>query len=556
MTDAYLMNVIPKFVMVFWGINSGAYVFKLASEKLIKDLNQKKEILSIKNARMKSIFDFVHHGIFTINNELKVDGEYSVYIEKIFETKNIEGKSFIDLLFVNSNLGTDKIDQIKSVVSSSMGESSFTFELNEHILPLNLSVKIKENQKNLEISWNTIVDKNEDIIKILVTIKDVTDLKMVQSQNEIKNRSIQILTQLLELDQGKLKGFFDWCEINLNKGLKILENDCDLSLNDVKFIFRTLHTLKGTARMFSFEFIVDLVHKVEQKYADMLKNTIHKYSDKQDLLRDLLSVIKSVNEYRDSYQKKLHVVAGSNRSEIQSYKKVSEIILSMKDYIEDESKLKENYTQVYNIVHQNCFDTFENLTRQVVNSLFSIASGLGKQGVNVNFSCNDVLFSKTEFKFLEDVLLHCFRNSIDHGIESPEIRREKGKNEVGAIKIDVKIINECGIIEIEDDGSGLNLEALKKKGYEKKLISENSNMQQIADIIFCSGISTAERVTDISGRGVGMDAVKNFLMEKGGDLKIKLKGTPNNEGKVPFSLVIYLPERYFLDTSNYLPKAS
>lgn len=135
--------------------------------------------------------------------------------------------------------------------------------------------------------------------------------------------------------------------------------------------------------------------------------------------------------------------------------------------------------------------------------------------------------TSTDKKIIEEIkmpLIHMIRNSIDHGIESPEKRIELGKNPVGKIILSAKQANNKVIIEIQDDGSGLNIEKIRQKavskGYLTKDEAENMNDEQITNIIFAPGFSTGDEVTSISGRGIGLDVVATKISQLGGKVRV------------------------------------
>jgi two-component system chemotaxis sensor kinase CheA len=109
--------------------------------------------------------------------------------------------------------------------------------------------------------------------------------------------------------------------------------------------------------------------------------------------------------------------------------------------------------------------------------------------------------------------MHIIRNSIDHGIEPPEERRGAGKPEKGVVRLAAFQKGNHVVIEIQDDGRGINPEKIRLKAVEKGLVSANAKLtrEQVYDLLFTPGFSTAETVSDISGRGVGMDVVKNNI---------------------------------------------
>lgn len=132
---------------------------------------------------------------------------------------------------------------------------------------------------------------------------------------------------------------------------------------------------------------------------------------------------------------------------------------------------------------------------------------------------------KTVTEMIGDPIMHLLRNSIDHGIELPEDRAASGKSEAGVITLDAYHEGNHIAIIVSDDGSGLDLEKIFKKALAKGLISEKEEMSEkdIANLILLPGFSTADQVTDISGRGVGMDVVKKALNSLGGLIDIKTK---------------------------------
>jgi two-component system chemotaxis sensor kinase CheA len=129
---------------------------------------------------------------------------------------------------------------------------------------------------------------------------------------------------------------------------------------------------------------------------------------------------------------------------------------------------------------------------------------------------------KAVVELINDPLVHLIRNSLDHGIEMPADRVAAGKPETGTIEL--KAYHRGGhiVIEITDDGRGLNKDKLLAKAIEKGLIEENSLLteKQIFELIFMPGFSTAEQLTDISGRGVGMDVVRRNILSLGGNIEI------------------------------------
>lgn len=172
---------------------------------------------------------------------------------------------------------------------------------------------------------------------------------------------------------------------------------------------------------------------------------------------------------------------------------------------------------------------------QPVKSIFSrmprivrdLSKKLGKN-IKLEMSGENTEVDKTIIEQLSDPLTHMIRNSIDHGVESPEKRRANGKPEQGRIHLSAASHGGRIEISIEDDGSGINRQRVKELAVSKGLIAENSNLtpEEIDHLIFAPGFSTAEQVTDVSGRGVGMDVVRKNIEGIGGIVSVE-----SNPGK-------------------------
>lgn len=172
-----------------------------------------------------------------------------------------------------------------------------------------------------------------------------------------------------------------------------------------------------------------------------------------------------------------------------------------------------------------------------------LASQLGKQ-VRIEMEGKETELDKTIVEAIKDPLTHLVRNSVDHGIETPETRRAAGKPAEGLLLL--RAYHEGGQVNIEitDDGAGLSLDRIRKKGIERGLITPDQaarmNDRDAAQLIFAPGFSTAEKVTSVSGRGVGMDVVKTNIERISGtiDLQSRPGAGTTIRIKIPLTLAI------------------
>lgn len=151
---------------------------------------------------------------------------------------------------------------------------------------------------------------------------------------------------------------------------------------------------------------------------------------------------------------------------------------------------------------------------------------LGKK-MELYMSGEDTELDRTVIDEIGDPIMHLLRNSADHGLESAEIRKERGKSEVGSIFLDAFQEGNNVVIEVRDDGNGIDTEKVKAKAVEKGTITQEQadvmTDKEAIDLLFRPSFSTAEKVTDVSGRGVGLDVVKSKIEALGGDVEVKTK---------------------------------
>lgn len=143
---------------------------------------------------------------------------------------------------------------------------------------------------------------------------------------------------------------------------------------------------------------------------------------------------------------------------------------------------------------------------------------------------------------LKEVIIHLLRNSVDHGIEKPDIREDIGKSKVPHIYFKLSHVEQFITIEYWDDGAGLALSKLVEKANKVNYEGSLEGDEQIAQLIFLPGISSKEHTNDISGRGMGMDIVKQKIEALGGSIEIQFIDEHSENGFRVFKLVIRIPD--------------
>ena len=190
------------------------------------------------------------------------------------------------------------------------------------------------------------------------------------------------------------------------------------------------------------------------------------------------------------------------------------------EYIESvTTNLHESVMKVRMVPIESTVNKFPRMIRD-------LSKKLGKK-MELYMSGEETELDRTVVDEIGDPLMHLLRNSADHGLESAALRKERGKPEVGSIYLDAYQDGNNVVIEVRDDGNGIDVEAVKNKAIERGVITaeqgDNMNDKEIIDLLFSAGFSTAKQVSDVSGRGVGLDVVKSKIEALSGEVEVKSK---------------------------------
>ena len=180
---------------------------------------------------------------------------------------------------------------------------------------------------------------------------------------------------------------------------------------------------------------------------------------------------------------------------------------------------------------------------------------LGKQ-VEVQLQGEQTELDKTVLDKLSDPLVHLVRNAIDHGIEDPDVRVAAGKSPTGLLRLNAYHAGGSIVIEVSDDGAGLDSKRILEKAQNKGLVSPGDSLTEeaIHNLIFAPGFSTAAEVNDLSGRGVGMDVVRRNINDLGGNVDIHSKQGQGSTItiRLPLTLAILDGQLVRVGTETYI----
>ncbi len=221
----------------------------------------------------------------------------------------------------------------------------------------------------------------------------------------------------------------------------------------------------------------------------------------KDIKANILTDFGDIANYFDSFETKFKDLNSKLHSSTQNLGRIA-------------GELQEGVMKIRMVPISQIFDRFPRVVRD-------LQRDLGKK-VTLQIEGEETELDKTVIDDLMDPIMHCVRNSVDHGIESPEKRREAGKDETGTVLLKAENEGNMIIIDVVDDGGGINVEKVKNKAISKGLIHPNKVLtdQEAAQLIFMPGFSTADKITNVSGRGVGLDVVKTMIEKLNGTVNV------------------------------------
>ncbi len=477
-------------------------------EKLSRDLNRLKE-------ESDTIFTSVDHGLFLIDKKAIIGRQVSSSTYDIFETENLSDRSLIDLLRpLITEKDTRTLESFLQLQFNPKTSSKQLIKFN----PLK-KIEITLNwdgqgfiNKHLGFNFERIVD-NGEIVAILVTVTDVTETVALENQlkqaNQDQERKTGLILDIIRSDSQELEIFLAQTDKALNKINDTLKEEGvgDKATDEVnnnshliETIYRTVHNIKGNASMLKLNSIVETAHQVEDKLS-MLRKKQHVTGD--EFLGALVEL---------AYMREL-----------------------LNDYEELTQSLLRDFVQPAPSASAAPLTTSEKLNNELVKFTNDISAELAKP-VQLQADLNVDSLGDNELAVNKDIIIQLIRNSLSHGFEDADTRKQLGKWERGSILLSNSIDNSSDnalgqpahVFKYRDDGAGLDPAKLAESAVAKGLITAEQAASlkdnETISLIFQPGFSTASSADQHAGRGVGMDIIRNHIVKQlGGKLRMSYK---------------------------------
>jgi len=546
---------------------SSAFVFALIIKNHITDFNKNQLLaeeltkaksglntkiihrtaqLAEKTEDLKGMLNNLSEGLLMINRDASIHPQYSLGLEKILETDDIQGRPVMEVVFSNTDLSPTTLSSMVTGIEAILGASKFVFNYNEHLLVHECTKKVSGSDKYLEFSWNPVLNENETVERILLSINDVSLLKNLQNEAKIKNRLLQMINQILAINEKKFTAFISESKLLIEANRQFINAFHKPSPELIDTLFQNMHNIKKNALVYGLLHITNCAHDAEIEY-DELRIQANNPWKKESLLKSLNTAKDILEEYEHIHDTKLGRDHTQNNAAILMANKAElECLCHTLDLVDikSASQLQKEITKVSYFLRTLGACTLESILEPIVCSLDNLALEIRKPTPEVSVDNQGIKLCAPVIPALKSVFTHIMRNSLDHGIELPEVRRSRGKREQGYINCSLDLTREYLLIRYRDDGQGLNLAKIEAQAIVNGLLAAYSGASKLAlaELIFHSGFSTATQITEVSGRGEGLNTVKKILATQQGNIELDLlSAVPDKEGFIPFEMMLKLP---------------
>ncbi len=538
-----LMNLIFMGVLVFFIRNNVRMMGVIAEQNasLERKVAERTAELSQKTNDINAMLQNMNLGVCTVISGNLIHPEYSNYMRIIFDVDELANASMMTTLFAHASLGVDTQDQIEVALSAIIGEDAMMFDFNGHLLPRETTLVAPDGkQKILQMDWSPILGEDGTVDKVLLIVQDVTHLRELELASAHQKEELDIIAQLIKVSIGKFNDFVASAKKFIEANRELIQSRDKIDPEVVASLFRNMHTIKGNARTYEFRLITDAAHAAEQEYDKLRKNPEAVWTPTQ-MLSELNAVSQAIQRYLVVSEDKLgRKGRASDLLSVRGAFVTNDEINTLQSLV---ASVPTAPATLCRAVERLGLIPLERLVSGAIDSLSSLAKELNKPTPDVVLNDGDVAFNNQFAVALKSSFMHIVRNSLDHGIEAPDERKAAGKPESGKLTFTYIKSGDRTELHIGDDGRGLALHQLYEKGVAIGTFVSGTPPEPaaVADLIFASGLSTATQVTQVSGRGVGMDAVRAFLKEQGANVRIQLSEVSGELGYTPFKFIIDLP---------------
>jgi len=462
-----------------------------------------------KTKKIKTLLDNAGQGFLSFSCDMIVDKEHSQECVKLLG-EEISGKSIVDLLFQESA----KKKFFQKTIFETCSIENLTVQ--KTILSL-LPHEIILHRRALKLEYKIIENK-----KLMMMITNVTAQKKLQKKVKREQEILKMIVEIISQNDS----FYD-AKRSYELFMEHVDDFVDMkrtSLNNIGEIYRTIHTFKGTFSQLYMQNIVRFLHTLESKISLMIQDETHtnetllhllKFSNCKENFEKEMQVIRTIlgDEFIDSD----NIIAIPHEDIDILHQKIN-TVFQAENLKSIESK------EIVNLIANMSQQKLMKMLKPYIGFVQKLSLELHKELYELKLIGDNEILLNDRYKPFIKSLVHVFKNCVDHGIEDAETRLRNDKDEVGTITCSFSQDKETLQLIISDDGQGIDSEAIGKKALDLGLLTgeklNSLSENEIYQFIFEENFSTKEEVSEISGRGVGMNAVKMEIEKLGGYIEI------------------------------------
>lgn len=492
-----------------------ATAFNLMLKTMKATMSHLDQLVNARNAELKQIMNAVPVGLLSLNGEFRINPEHSRSAEWILGVEGLRGRDFLDLLGLTNRRGEERKALTNFLELMQMGvETSDMDRLNpfpELQLPRGGWVRLKYHFLHAGAGGNDLLVEMEDISETKKLIARVEATQRESAQIKAIAEAPDLFRDFLD----DIRKILDRAELSLSG----LESAMDAK-DRVNDLFRGVHTIKGVAGSFGMSEV--------GKHAAALEDALGRAREQTTLtsafVADISAGLKCLEEAVAETKKIVSLILGDEIASTGPMLRIPLTSLQQLEGLAQRGELSENFRaelagKLQELQQIPAKKGLERTTRLIP----GLISRLGKK-VKFSFTGEEVPIHYELAQELNGPLTHLVRNAFDHGVEREDKRLAAGKPEQGTVTVSVCQTDKWLEIIVEDDGQGLDPEILRASALRKGILSPESVRALTADecrkLIFRPGFSTSETVSDVSGRGVGMDVVQTTISRLGGNISI------------------------------------
>ncbi|WP_141735867.1 ATP-binding protein [Oligoflexus tunisiensis] len=489
-------------------------------------------LISMSADLQKFVVENLRFAVFSVDAQLRIQLETPVFPKSLGPVEDLDGRDLIEMLGLVTRLNQDELQMLKFQLGHAYGMNRIQWTATAFSLPQEAQLK-RGPTAFARLSYVPVYAE-EKLVCVHLIMQDISEIKEreVKAEQQRKDMEkffalLQVSDSLFELFMSETRKLFEDIKFDLKT---LREKAGPNPIDTANRMFRAVHTIKANAKLFKLTSIQDVAHTVEH-YLEELRTG--KRSFTPSVLAELTQKIMAISEEVYSYASlRKEILNNSERSSAFNLKYRVQWIRSLMNQFASilrDPKFEQRHLKLIQKEFGRALSSFDKASlreylRGYNQMLMEVAASMGKEIQEIETDLEYHHFDSSTLARVNDILLHCLRNAIDHGIEMPEERVAAGKARSGLIRLRTKEQDGLVNIELSDDGRGLDIARIKAKAIEMDLVSaevaDRMTEKEIVPLLFHTGVSTATTVTEISGRGLGMDVVRDYVQGLGGSLSL------------------------------------